>query len=61
MEHLEQRKFDEMPTIVKANEYSMSLVLLLDTSCTMEVDNKIGQLNEGVNRFKEEVCEVGYK
>ena len=51
----EQRTFGESPPpIIHANKPHMALLLLLDTSISMRGD-PIRLLNEGVNRFKEEV------
>ncbi len=53
----EQRSFNnEVPDIVSANEPHMALLLLLDTSGSM-AGVPINELNNGVNRFKLEVCE----
>ena len=52
---LEQRGFGETPAIINASEPHMALVFLLDTSYSMEGDF-IRQLNDGINRFKQEVC-----
>jgi uncharacterized protein YegL len=56
---MKQKKFDVLPgkapTIINASESHMALVLVLDASYSME-GNPIKQLNEGVNRFKEQVC-----
>lgn len=46
---------DELPTIVSANEPHMACLLLLDTSGSMSGE-AIDSLNEGINRFKEDVC-----
>jgi uncharacterized protein YegL len=58
MAELEQKNFnnEEIPTIKNASEPHMALVFLLDTSRSMEGD-AIRNLNEGLNRFKIEVCE----
>ena len=56
MANLEQRNFNEVPTIINASESHMALVFLLDTSGSMGGE-PIKQLNEGLNRFKVEVCE----
>jgi len=53
MENSEQRSL--VPMIVNANESHMALVFLLDTSGSM-AGEKIRNLNEGLNRFKTEVC-----
>ena len=45
----------EVPTIINASESHMALVLLLDTSYSMD-GPPIDQLNDGLNRFKAEVC-----
>lgn len=56
---MEQKRFDilpgESPTIINASESHMALVLVLDVSYSMNGE-PIRQLNEGVNRFKAEVC-----
>ena len=56
---MKQKRFDvlpgEAPTIINASESHMALVLVLDISYSMEGE-AIRQLNEGVNRFKAEVC-----
>jgi uncharacterized protein YegL len=54
MENLKQKEFNEVPTIVNASESHMALVFLLDTSGSMSGD-PIRALNDGLNRFKEEV------
>lgn len=46
----------ELPAIIKGNEPHMACLLLLDTSGSMTGD-PIFELNEGIDRFKEEVCE----
>lgn len=46
---------DEAPMIVNANEPHMACLLLVDTSGSMNGD-AINSLNEGINRFKEDVC-----
>lgn len=46
---------DETPTIISANEPHMACLFLLDTSGSMSGD-AINSLNEGINRFKEDVC-----
>lgn len=56
MSNLEQRSFGEVPAIINASEPHMALVLLLDTSYSMSDGDLIGRLNDGVNRFKAEVC-----
>jgi uncharacterized protein YegL len=45
-----------VPTIINASESHMALVLVLDTSYSMS-GPPIDQLNEGLNRFKTEVCQ----
>ena len=54
MSKLEQRIFDEIPEIINANEPHMALIFVLDTSSSMGGE-PIRSLNEGLNRFKEEV------
>jgi len=44
------------PVIINASEPHMALVFLLDTSATMKGE-PIRQLNDGLNRFKREVCQ----
>ncbi|MDR2590822.1 MAG: VWA domain-containing protein [Oscillospiraceae bacterium] len=56
MESLEQKSFTEVPAIINASESHMALVFLLDTSGSM-TGEPIRSLNEGLNRFKAEVCE----
>ena len=46
---------NETPTIINASESHMALVFVLDISYSMD-GPPIDQLNEGLNRFKEEVC-----
>ena len=46
---------DDAPMIVNANESHMACLLLVDTSGSMSGD-AINSLNEGINRFKEDVC-----
>ncbi len=46
---------DNIPTIVSANEPHMACLLLVDTSGSM-YGERIGSVNEGINRFKEDVC-----
>lgn len=48
--------FDDAPTIVNANEPHMACLFLVDTSGSMAGD-PISELNAGLNRFKQEVCE----
>ena len=55
MENLEQREFNDPPKIINASESHMALVFLLDTSGSMSGE-PIRHLNEGLNRFKAEVC-----
>ena len=45
----------EIPRILNVNEHHMALVLLVDTSGSME-GYPIEELNRGINRFKEQVC-----
>jgi uncharacterized protein YegL len=53
---LEQKNFNgEVPAIINANESHMACLFLLDTSGSMEGD-PIRELNEGLNRFKDQVC-----
>ena len=52
-----QRSFNEdIPTIVNASEPHMACLLLLDTSGSMGGE-PIRELNEGLNKFKLDVCE----
>ena len=57
---MNQKRFDVMPgqapTIVNASDPHMALVLVLDVSYSMS-GPPIAQLNEGVNRFKAEICQ----
>jgi len=57
---LKQKQYDESafetPTIINASESHMALILVLDNSYSMS-GQPISQLNEGVNRFKEQVCQ----
>lgn len=46
---------DNIPSIVSANEPHMACLLLVDTSCSM-YGEPIDSLNDGLNRFKEDVC-----
>lgn len=56
-EEMMQRSFNEdIPTIVNASEPHMACLLLLDTSGSMGGD-PIRELNEGLNKFKLDVCE----
>ena len=62
MENLEQRTFSEIPAIINPSEHHMALVFLLDTSGSMGASqgggaSPIKALNEGINRFKAEVCQ----
>lgn len=51
-----QRDFrDGAPTVVNANEPHMACLFLLDTSSSMDGE-PIKELNDGINRFKEEAC-----
>ena len=56
---MKQKRFDVLPatvpTIINASESHMALIFVLDVSYSME-GQPINQLNEGLNRFKEEVC-----
>ncbi|MCL2577936.1 MAG: VWA domain-containing protein [Defluviitaleaceae bacterium] len=56
---MKQKRFDvlkgETPTIINASESHMALVFVLDISHSMR-GAAIKQLNEGLNRFKDEVC-----
>jgi len=62
MDNLEQVTFSEIPSIINPGEHHMALVFLLDTSASMGVAPKGGgvppitALNEGMNRFRAEVC-----
>jgi len=57
---MQQKRFDTLlskaPTIINASESHMALVFVLDVSYSMD-GPPIDQLNEGLNRFKEEVCQ----
>ena len=53
---MEQKSFEKVPEIIAASEPHMALVFLLDTSMSM-VGPPIEALNNGLNRFKEEVCQ----
>jgi len=55
MENLEQKELSKPPKIINASESHMALVFLLDTSGSM-AGEPIRSLNEGLNRFKAEVC-----
>jgi len=56
---MKQKSYDknqeETPRIISASESHMALVFVLDVSHSMR-GTAIKQLNEGLNRFKEEVC-----
>jgi uncharacterized protein YegL len=56
---MKQKGFDtlpgEAPSIINANDSHMALVFVLDVSYSMN-GQPILQLNEGLNRFKAEVC-----
>ena len=52
-----RQKRPDVPPIINANESHMALVFVLDVSLSMEDGGAIEQLNEGFNRFKEEVCD----
>ena len=56
MAGLEQKSFNEVPAIINASDSHMALVFLLDTSGSMG-GAPIRSLNEGLNKFKTEVCE----
>jgi uncharacterized protein YegL len=47
---------ENIPNIINASESHMALILVLDTSYSMS-GPPIDQLNEGLNRFKAEVCQ----
>jgi len=55
MEALEEREFEEVPEIINTSDHHMALIFLLDTSGSMS-GKPINNLNEGLNRFKSEVC-----
>ena len=56
-EGLTQKTFGEdRPPIVNPNEHHMACLFLVDTSGSMEGE-AINELNDGLNRFKTEVCE----
>ena len=62
MENLEQRSFDEIPAVINPSEHHMALAFLLDTSGSMGFAQDGGvapitALNQGLNRFKAEVCQ----
>jgi len=50
---MEQRNFDG-PMIINPNESHMALAIMADISGSME--DRMGELNEGINRFLSEVC-----
>ena len=56
---MKQKKFDGsppgIPMIINASDSHMALVFILDVSYSMD-GPPIEQLNEGLDRFKEEVC-----
>ena len=56
---MKQRNFShpqgDVPVIINANDHHMALVFVLDVSYSMD-GPPIDQLNEGINRFKAEVC-----
>ena len=56
---MQQNSFDaysaEVPTIINASDSHMALVFVLDVSYSMD-GPPIDQLNDGLNRFKDEVC-----
>ena len=56
MENLELREFNDPLEIINANIPHMALAFLLDTSGAM-AGAQIRELNEGLNRFKTEVCQ----
>jgi len=57
---MKQKRYDNeqgaAPTIISASESHMALVFVLDISHSMRGE-AIKQLNAGLNRFKEEVCQ----
>ncbi len=56
-DHILQRGFgDNAPAIVNSNEPHMACLFLVDTSSSMSGD-PISELNAGINRFKQEVCD----
>jgi len=55
-EELMQRKYDDAPAIINASEHHMACLFLVDTSGSM-AGEPIQELNEGLRRFKEQVCE----
>ena len=56
-EGLNQKTFGEgAPSIVNPSEHHMACLFLVDTSGSMSGD-AIKELNDGLNRFKQQVCE----
>ena len=55
MNNMEQRNFEEPQAIVNASESHMALALVIDKSGSMR-GAPIQNLNDGLNRFKAEVC-----
>ncbi|GAP40234.1 vWA domain-containing protein [Flexilinea flocculi] len=54
---IEQKYFnDDVPPIINANEPHMACLLLLDISGSM-AGEPIRELNEGLNKFKSDVCQ----
>lgn len=52
---MEQLNFNDVPQIVSVSEPHMALMFLVDTSGSMS-GQPIKELNDGLNRFKEQVC-----
>ena len=56
---MNQTRYDafpgEIPAIINTSESHMALIFVLDVSLSMQ-GTPIKQLNEGLNRFKDEVC-----
>lgn len=52
---MEQLNFGDVPQIVNASDPHMALMFLIDTSGSMSGEPII-ELNNGLNRFKEQVC-----
>jgi len=52
---MEQRTNNENPTIINAGSPHMAVLFLLDTSASMQDEDRIGALNDGMNKFKEEI------
>ena len=52
---MEQMNFGDVPQIVNASEPHMALMFLVDTSGSMD-GQPITELNNGLNRFKQQVC-----